>query len=67
MERMSEGHAIDRVICKLLFKFPSKIAHGELTPPSPNECLDKAHAFTAIHDFLHRGERPGWLSYKYVP
>ena len=43
-----------------------KIAHGELTPPPQNECMDKVRAFTAIRDFLHIGARPGWLSYKYV-
>jgi hypothetical protein len=43
-----------------------KIAHGELTPPPQDECMDKTRAFTAISEFLRIGARPGWLSYKYV-
>ena len=43
------------------------IAHGEYLPPPEDECLDKARAFKAIRDFLDRGTRPEWLSYRYVP
>ena len=39
---------------------------GEPTPAPPEVCLRAGQAFTAAAEYLARGERPGWLAYRYV-
>jgi hypothetical protein len=39
---------------------------GELTPAPPEVCLEASRAFKAATEYLQRGERPDWLSYRYV-
>lgn len=43
------------------------IAQGELSPHPLEECMEKARAFIAIREFINDGNRPDWLTYKYVP
>jgi hypothetical protein len=40
---------------------------GESTQAPPELCLWAGRAFAAVAEYLLRGERPGWLAYKYVP
>jgi hypothetical protein len=44
-----------------------KLSMGELGPAPPEECLDAGRAFGAARHYLLHGERPHWLSYRYVP
>lgn len=39
---------------------------GEPTPAPLEVCLRADRAFTAATEYLARGERPGWLTYRYV-
>ncbi len=39
---------------------------GEPSPAPPELCLQSARAFAAAAEYLRRGERPGWLTYRYV-
>jgi len=43
-----------------------KMAHGELRPHPIEECMEKKRAFDAVRHLLQTGERPSWLSYRYV-
>lgn len=43
-----------------------KIAHGELKPHPQEECLMKSRAFEAVRAFIACGDRPSWLTYRFV-
>ena len=42
------------------------IAHGEPSAHPIEECMSTVRAFDAAHEFIESGERPTWLSFKYV-
>jgi hypothetical protein len=44
----------------------TRIAHGEFQAHPIDECMEKGRAFTAIREYLKTGERPTWLTYKFV-
>ena len=44
----------------------TQIAHGELAHHPTSECMAKARAFQALQEALQSGNRPGWLSYRFV-
>jgi Immunity protein Imm1 len=39
---------------------------GEPTPAPPEVCLQSARALQAAIEYLQSGERPSWLTYRYV-
>jgi hypothetical protein len=43
-----------------------KLSMGDLGPADPEECLDAARALAAARHYLLHGERPDWLTYRYV-
>lgn len=66
-ENWSEHHVSD----KEQFADPgdtvrTKISHGASVPCNPKECMDKTRAFIAIRETLSSGNRPEWLSYRFV-
>jgi hypothetical protein len=42
------------------------LACGEPTPAPPEARLQPTRAFAAAVEHLQRGERPNWLTYRYV-
>lgn len=42
------------------------LSGGEPTPAPLEVCLPSARAFAAAVEYLQRGERPNWLTYRYV-
>ena len=43
-----------------------KLSCGEPTPAPPEVCLAPERAFEAAKHYLMQGERPEWLTYRYV-
>ena len=43
-----------------------RIDHGNLTPRAIEDCMGKERAFRALREALQTGERPDWVSYRFV-
>lgn len=42
------------------------LAHGELQPHPSEQCMRAVRAWDALNEFIERGVRPAWLTYRYV-
>lgn len=58
---MDPGHPVEATEAQRL-----KISGGELTPQPLEFCMDASRALEAALAYLREGERPAWLTYKYV-
>jgi hypothetical protein len=43
-----------------------RTSHGEFLPYPIGECMSVERAFAAIAHYVAEGERPPWLTYRYV-